>query len=101
MSRQHTEEWHMTQPDISNLPNCIEDARLAALDLDPGPADPLQFNVLRGRLHAAGPKLSRLYREAVVKPFIAALDNLGESSFNRNRAAGQRRPVGKLRSLRS
>lgn len=83
-------------PDIRNLSNCVEEVRQAALDLDPGPPEPLPFNVLRGRLQAARPKLSPLYRDAVCDPFIAMLNQLSESEFNeilltdppRERAAG-------------
>ena len=72
----------MNQPDIRNLPNCIEDARQAGLDQDPGPMEPLQFNLLRGRLHAAQAKIPPLYREAVFTPFVQTLDEIGESGFN-------------------
>jgi hypothetical protein len=72
----------MNQPDIRNLPNCIEEARQAGLDQDPGPMDPLQFNVLRGRLQAAQTKIPPLYREAVFTPFVQTLDEIGESGFN-------------------
>ncbi|HSS96807.1 MAG TPA: hypothetical protein VLK33_07250 [Terriglobales bacterium] len=68
--------------DISNLENCIEDARQAALDQDPGPADPLQYNPLRGRLHAARPKIPRLYQDTAFDPYSNTLDGLGESDFN-------------------
>src|SRR5262245_18250263 len=82
LSLHNLEELAMSQPDISNLPNCVEAGRQATLDQDPGPVDPLQFNALRGRLHAAGPKLPPLYREAVFQPFIAALNDLSETDFN-------------------
>jgi len=72
----------MSQPDISNLQNCIEDVRQAGLDQDPGPGDPLQFNTLRGRLQAARSKMPPLYREAAFTPFVQTLDEIGESGFN-------------------
>jgi hypothetical protein len=72
----------MSQPDISNLQNCIEDARQGGLDQDPGPADPLQFDALRGRLQAAQSKMPPLYRQAVFTPFVQTLDEIGESGFN-------------------
>src|SRR5712691_1148404 len=72
----------MSHPNISNLQHCIEDARQAGLDQDPGPADPLQFNALRGRLQAAQAKMPPLYRQAVFTPFVQTLDEIGESGFN-------------------
>lgn len=72
----------MSQPDITNLENCIEDARQAGLDQDPGPPDPLQFHVLRGRLQAARPKMPALYLDAVFTPYAQTLDELGENNFN-------------------
>src|SRR5262245_56790914 len=71
----------MSQPDISNLPACIEDARLAGLDQDPGPVDPTNFNSLRGRLHAIRGRFSPRYRQAAFDPFVSVLDSLGESDF--------------------
>lgn len=72
----------MSQPDISNLPNCIEDVRQGGLDQDPGPADPLQFDVLRGDLQAARSKMPPIYLDAVFNPYVATLDQLGENKFN-------------------
>jgi hypothetical protein len=72
----------MNQPDISNLQNCIEDVRQAGLDQDPGPAEPNQFNILRGRLQAVRSKMPPLYLNAVFTPFVQTLDNIGESGFN-------------------
>jgi len=68
--------------DISNLENCIEDARQAALDQDPGPPDPVQYNPLRGRLHAARPKVPKLYQDIAFDPYSQTLDGLSESDFN-------------------
>src|SRR5262245_65582126 len=86
----------MSRPDISNLQNCIENVRQAGLDQDPGPANPLQFDALRGRLQAARSKMPPLYLEAVFTPFVQALDEISENGFNqvllgdptRERAAG-------------
>jgi hypothetical protein len=72
----------MSQPDITNLTNCTEDARQAGLDQDPGPPDPLQFHTLRGRLQAARPSVPALYVDTVYTPYLQALDNLGENQFN-------------------
>jgi hypothetical protein len=73
----------MTPLDISNLANCVEDARLAGLDQDPGPADPTDFNSLRGRLHAVRARFSPLYLQVAFDPFVATLDDLRETGFNR------------------
>lgn len=73
----------MTELDIGNLANCIEDARLGALDQDPGPSEPLDFFALRGRLEAVRVRFSPLYQEVAFDPFVAKLDKLGESGFNR------------------
>jgi len=72
----------MNHPDLSNLRNCIEEARQAALDQDPGPPDPLQFNPLRGRLQSARAKMPPIYLDAVFNPYVRTLDDLGESQFN-------------------
>jgi len=82
--------------DLSNLAACVEDARLGAVDGDPGPADPLIFHELRGRLEASRFKLPPLYRSSVFEPYTAKLDDLGPSGFaqvlmrdpNRERTAG-------------
>ena len=71
----------MSQPDINNLANCIEDARLAGLDQDPGPSDPTDFHNLRGRLQAVRARFSPLYQQTAFDPFVATLDSLGESGF--------------------
>jgi len=83
-------------PDISHLNTCIEDVRQAALDNDPGPEDPTDFDQLRGRLESARNKFPPLYRREFVEPFIATIDQLGPSQFtqvliqdpSRERAAG-------------
>jgi hypothetical protein len=71
----------MSNPDISNLANCVEDARLAGLDQDPGPADPTDFHALRGRLQAVRTRFSPLYQKVAFDPFVATLDRLGERDF--------------------
>src|SRR5262245_30672612 len=71
----------MSQPDISNLSACTEDARLAGLDQDPGPAEPTNFNSLRGRLHAIRGRFSALYQQAAFDPFVNKLNVLGENDF--------------------
>lgn len=72
----------MSQPDISNLANCVEDARLAGLDQDPGPPDPTDFHALRGRLQTVRARFSPLYQQVAFDPFVSKLDDLGESGFN-------------------
>lgn len=68
--------------DIRNLAECVEDIRLAGLDQDEGPPEPLPFHALRGRLQTARPRISSLYREVVLDPFAGTLDQLNESDFN-------------------
>ncbi|MEA2904341.1 MAG: hypothetical protein QOI12_1728 [Alphaproteobacteria bacterium] len=72
---------HAAAPDISHLNTCIEDARQAALDGDPGPADPTDFDQLRGRLETARGKFPPLYRAEFVEPYIAKLNELGPAQF--------------------
>lgn len=64
----------MSDLDIANLENCVEDARQAALDGETGPEDPTDFNQLRGRLHAARAKLPPLYQETVLDSFVTTLE---------------------------
>jgi hypothetical protein len=71
----------MSQPDIRNLDNCIEDCRLAGLDQDPGPAEPNDFHALRGRLQAIRERFSPLYQQVAFDPFVSKLDSLGENKF--------------------
>lgn len=68
-------------PDVSNLDALVEDARRAALNGDPGPADPTDFHNLRGRVQTARLKMPPLYRETFVDPFIAILDDLGPAGL--------------------
>jgi len=72
---------HAGQPDIKSQQACIEDARQAALDGDPGPEDPTEFHALRERLEAARSKFPPLYQQEFVDPYIAALDKLGPEKF--------------------
>ncbi len=68
-------------PDIRNLAACVEDARLAGLDMAQGPDDPTDFDQLRGRLQSARGKFPPLYQQTVVDPYIQKLDSLGRSGF--------------------
>ncbi|HKP56514.1 MAG TPA: hypothetical protein VJV78_07340 [Polyangiales bacterium] len=70
------------RPSRGGLDAATEDARTAALDADPGPADPTQYHPLRGRLEAVRLRLPKLYRATFVEPFIATLNSLGEADFN-------------------
>lgn len=79
------------QLDISKLDDCVEDARLAGLDSDPGPADPTNYHQLRGRLQAARAKFPPLYRQTVVDPFIKQIDELGQESFTQILVSDPRR----------
>lgn len=67
--------------DVSNLANCVDDARRAFLDSDPGPSDPGSFSEALGRLVAARTKFPPLYTTDFVDPFIGRLRDLGESGF--------------------
>lgn|SRR5262249_38239831 len=79
----------MSRPDISNLQNCIENVRQAGLDQDPGPADPLQFDALRGRLQAARSKMPPLYLEAV---FTLICSGAGRNQREWIQPSSSRRP---------
>src|SRR4030095_8537196 len=68
---------------IAGLSACIEDARLAALDSDPGPAEPNNYHQLVGRLETGRAKLPPLYRDSMLTPFINTLRQTGEQGFNR------------------
>jgi hypothetical protein len=67
--------------DLGNLAACVEDARRAALDLDPGPADPEDYAALRGRLEAVRTTLPPLYQEQFYQPYVRKLDALGRDGF--------------------
>jgi hypothetical protein len=67
--------------DLSNLSACIDDVRDAAMDADRGPAEPTDFHALRGRLVPSRAKLPPLYRESVADPYVAKLEDIGESGF--------------------
>jgi hypothetical protein len=72
----------VAQPDLANLEACMGDARISALDGDPGPKDPDNFHELLGRLEASRLKLPPLYRETVFEPYVAKLKGLGQSKFS-------------------
>jgi hypothetical protein len=77
--------------DLSRLPACVEDARRAWLDEDPGPAEPADYADLLRRLASARAKLPPLYRTTAADPFIAALEDLGAGRFAEMLAADPQR----------
>src|SRR5215471_8962359 len=80
-ARRHPSTDTPDTPDISHLDVCVEDARQAALDSDPGPPDPTDFDPFRDRMEAARSKFPPLYRKEFVEPFIAKIDEIGSSGF--------------------
>lgn len=68
-------------PNISQMAACVEDARVAAMDGDPGPADPVDFLDLRSRLESVRSQFPPLYRQDFVDPYIAAIEALGPQKF--------------------
>ena len=68
---------------VAGMQACINDASAAALDNDPGPAEPHTYNPLLGRLEAVREKLPPLYRDTMAAPFIKTLRHIGEQGFNR------------------
>jgi hypothetical protein len=71
----------MAKIDLSHLPACVEDSRLAWLDSDTGPEEPTVYADLLARLDAARPKLPPLYRINAADPFIKAVKDLGADGF--------------------
>ena len=71
----------MAKVNLSQLPACVEDARVAWLDTDRGPPDPTNYASLQTRLGAAPAKLPPLYRDAAAEPFLAAITHLGAVQF--------------------
>ena len=71
----------MAKINLSNLPACVEDSRLAWLDSDTGPEEPTVYSDLVSRLVASRAKLPPLYRVNAADPFIAAVKELGSDGF--------------------
>jgi len=71
----------MAKINLSNLPACVEDSRLAWLDSDVGPEDPTVYADLVARLEISRLKLPPLYRTNAADPFIAAVKALGAVGF--------------------
>jgi len=72
----------INKPDISNLQGCIEDAKEAGLDNDPGPDDPTDYTKLLERLDASKHKLPPLYRSVFFTPFEQKLQDIGANGFS-------------------
>jgi hypothetical protein len=71
----------LSQPNLSALAACIEDARNAALDSSIGPAEPDDYTQLLQRLDAATLHLPPVYRQGVAQPFIQELRRIGAQGF--------------------
>ena len=71
----------MAKINLTHLPACVEDSRLAWLDSDTGPDEPTIYADLVTRLAAARLKLPPLYRVNASDPFIAAVKELGADGF--------------------
>ena len=65
-----------------NLDSCVLDAQNAAHDSNAGPNDITNFSELQVRLDACQLKYPSLYREKVIKPYVDALNLLGEIEFD-------------------
>ena len=72
----------MAKIDLSHLPVCVEDSRLAWLDSDTGPEDPTVYADLVARLDLARTKLPPLYRVNASDPFIAEIKKMGADGFS-------------------
>lgn len=68
--------------DITNLSNCIEDVREAALNKEMGPANPRNYHTLLNLLEESQAKLPPLYQNAVYRPFVNELQKMGQAEFN-------------------
>jgi hypothetical protein len=68
-------------PSAAGLPACVEDARSAGQDQDPGPEIPLEYRPLLARLEAVADRFPPLYQRAIAQPFTQTLANLGERKF--------------------
>lgn len=71
----------MSKPKIANLDACIEDARQAVISGEHGPADPLDYHQLLGRLMVAREKLPPLYRRDFCDPYIRSLQQITPMGF--------------------
>lgn len=67
--------------DVSNLANCAEEVRLAALDSTAGPPAPTDYDNLLKRLEASTDKMPPLYRDNFAGPFLNTLKGLGRDKF--------------------
>src|SRR5689334_11631623 len=69
------------RPDLQGLADVIEDARRAALDSDPGPAEPSDYVPLLAHVEAANEAFPPLYQQEFVGPYGATLRALGAQRF--------------------
>src|SRR5450631_744263 len=71
----------MFKINLSQMAACVEEARLAWLDGDKGPPEPIHYAELIAALEVARTKLPPLYRVAAAEPFLSALKDLGAAKF--------------------
>jgi len=80
-ARNRQSKRSLKPPNLGCMDACMEDARIAALDNNPGPPEPIQYAQLRKRLTAIYDKLPPLYRAEVLDPFAHTLKELGSGGF--------------------
>ena len=68
---------------VQHIGDCTNEAREAALNNDPGPADEIDFDKLLQRIEAAKVRLPPLYLDAAQKPFVDTLNSLGATKFSK------------------
>jgi hypothetical protein len=66
---------------LAGLAACVDEARRAATSRTAPPPDPTAFAVLRARLRDAAARLPPSVRDAVARPLVALLDELGARGF--------------------
>jgi hypothetical protein len=66
---------------VPGMKACVEDSRAACADLSTGPVEPLDFRQLMQRLEVSKLKLPPLYRRHCAEPFVAQLQELGDTGF--------------------
>jgi hypothetical protein len=71
----------MSRIEFPNMRACVEDSRNAVAAKRRGPDDPTDFRALLRRLAAAARRLPRLYRQVVLRPYVAELEGIGPADF--------------------
>jgi hypothetical protein len=71
----------MFKINLSQMAACVDESRLAWLDADKGPPEPVHYAELIAALEVARLKLPPLYRTAAAEPFLSALKDLGAAKF--------------------